>query len=63
MKGTTKPKGIGINFIKRKWRVIVILLVAVIVAVIVIRIFALPAEIASSGGAITYYTNNSTSII
>ncbi len=43
-----------VDFIKRKWRVIAILLVAVIVAVIVIRIFALPAEITSSGGAITY---------
>lgn len=57
MKGTTKPKGSGINFIKRKWRVIAILLVAVIVAVIVIGLFGLPAEITSSSGAITYYTN------
>jgi len=31
-------------------------LVTVIVAVIVIGIFGLPAEITSSGGAITYYT-------
>jgi len=59
MKGTTKPKGIGINFIKRKWSVIAILLVAVIV----IRIFALPAKITSLSGAITYYTNNSAGII
>ncbi|MDY6965411.1 MAG: hypothetical protein SVM80_05495 [Halobacteriota archaeon] len=43
-----------INVIKSKWRVIVILLVAVIVAVIVFGIFALPSEIASYGGQITY---------
>ncbi len=63
MKGTTKPKGSGIIFIKRKWSVIAILLVAVIVAVIVIGLFGLPAEITSSSGAITYYTNSSTGII
>ena len=52
-----------INLIRQKWRVIAILLVAVIIAVIAIRIFALPAEITSSSGAITYYTNSSTGII
>jgi len=52
-----------INFMKLKWRVITILLVAVMIAVIVIRIFVLPTEISSSSGAITYYINDSLGII
>lgn len=46
-----------INFIKLKWRAIIILLVALIIAAIVVRIFVLPTEISSSSGAVTYYTN------
>jgi len=42
-----------VGFVKRNWRVIAILLV-VIVAVIVLSIFSLPAQITHSGGAITY---------
>jgi len=43
-----------VGFVKRNWRVIAILLVAVIVAVIVLSIFSLPSQITHSGGAITY---------
>jgi len=43
-----------LGFVKRNWRVIAILLVAVIAAVIVLSIFSLPAQITHSGGAITY---------
>jgi len=52
-----------VDFVNQNWRVIAILLVAVIVAVIALGIFSLPAQITHSGGAITNYTNNSSSIV
>lgn len=55
------PKNLGGDMEKMKRKEIAILLVAGLVAglvaVIVIGIFGLPAEITSSSGAITYYTN------
>ncbi len=52
-----------VDFIKRKWRVITIVLAILFVAVIALTIFGLPAEITHSSGAVTYYTNNSTNIV
>lgn len=43
-----------INFMKLKWHVIAISLVAVVIAVIEIGVFVLPAEITSSSGAIIH---------
>jgi len=53
-----------IDFIKARWRIIVISIVVGLVVILtilyVVGLFVLPAEITSSSGAITY--NNSTGI-
>ncbi len=55
-----------IDFIKARWRIIAISIVVGLVVILtilyVVGLLVLPAEITSSSGAITYYTNNSTGI-
>ena len=55
-----------IDFIKARWRIIAISifvgLVVILTILYVVGLLVLPAEITSSSGAITYYTNNSTGI-
>ena len=54
------------DFIKARWRMIAILAVVSLIAILVLLFVAgllfLPAEMTSSGGAISYYPNNSTGI-
>ena len=53
-----------IDFIKARWRMIAVLtvvsLIAILVFLFVVGLLLLPAETTFSGGAITYYANNST---
>ena len=55
-----------IDFIKARWRMIAILavvsLIAILVLLFVVELLLLPAETTFSGGAITYYPDNSTGI-
>jgi len=52
------------DFIKARWRIIalsiVVGLVVILTILYVVGLFVLPAETTFSGGAITYYANNST---
>jgi len=60
-----------LDFIKARWRIIVILVVVVIVVslitiillLFVAGIFFLPTEMTQSSEVVTWYTNNSTGII
>ncbi len=53
-----------IDFIKARWRIIaisiVVSLIAILALLFVVGLLLLPAEMTFSGGAITYYANNST---
>jgi hypothetical protein len=53
-----------IDFIKARWRMIAVLTVVSLIAILVLLFVAglllLPAKTTFSGGAVTYYANNST---
>lgn len=55
-----------IDFIKARWRMIVVLtvvsVIAILVLICVVGLLLLPAKMTSSSEVITYYANNSTGI-